>query len=346
MRATNSTEAIVNADSRTEQLAALNAESRRLHLCEFWSEVKALERVDPPPVWKPHVWRYEEVHPRLLRAADIVPLDQAERRAVVFRNPAFPERIATHPTHYSAYSLYNGGEQATVHRHTANAARIGLVGVGGYTTVEGTKYRLGRGDLVLTPNWTWHDHGNDGTEQNVWFDILDVPLIVHVNGLFFDFDYLEDGVKRPIQSPARIVDATDLTASGATGPQIRPSSPYFYPWRVTCEALARHAEVELVNDAGGPAIDSMDIRALRLAPGESTTEMRTSAHATFLVMEGSGETEIDGATYRWQQNDVFYVPNWRWHRHRNADAARPAVLYAITDLPVMRGVGAVRRQTR
>ena len=48
-----------------ERLAALRQESKRLYLCEFWSEVKALERREPGPVWSPHVWSYEEIYPRL-----------------------------------------------------------------------------------------------------------------------------------------------------------------------------------------------------------------------------------------------------------------------------------------
>jgi len=28
------------------------------------------------------------------------------------------------------------------------------------------------GDLVLTPNWTWHDHANDTDEPMIWLDGL------------------------------------------------------------------------------------------------------------------------------------------------------------------------------
>jgi gentisate 1,2-dioxygenase len=33
------------------------------------------------------------------------------------------------------------------------------------------------GDLVLTPSWTWHDHGSESAEPVIWMDGLDVPLI-------------------------------------------------------------------------------------------------------------------------------------------------------------------------
>ena len=31
-------------------------------------------------------------------------------------------------------------------------------------------------DLILTPNWAWHEHYNDSGKRIVWLDALDVPL--------------------------------------------------------------------------------------------------------------------------------------------------------------------------
>ena len=33
------------------------------------------------------------------------------------------------------------------------------------------------GDFVITPSWTWHDHGNDTDEPVVWLDGLDIPIV-------------------------------------------------------------------------------------------------------------------------------------------------------------------------
>jgi len=30
---------------------------------------------------------------------------------------------------------------------------------------------------VITPSWTWHDHGNDGSDPLIWLDGLDVPIV-------------------------------------------------------------------------------------------------------------------------------------------------------------------------
>ena len=33
------------------------------------------------------------------------------------------------------------------------------------------------GDFIITPSWTWHDHGNPGTEPVVWMDGLDIQIL-------------------------------------------------------------------------------------------------------------------------------------------------------------------------
>ena len=33
-----------------------------------------------------------------------------------------------------------------------------------------------RGDVILTPSWHWHDHGNEGQNPVIWLDGLDLPL--------------------------------------------------------------------------------------------------------------------------------------------------------------------------
>ena len=46
-----------------------------------------------------------------------------------------------------------------------------------YTNIEGERCEASRGDLILTPNGTWHDHGNEGTTPVIWIDMLDWPLM-------------------------------------------------------------------------------------------------------------------------------------------------------------------------
>jgi len=86
---------------------------------------------------------------------------------------------------YTTNTIYGGlqlvlpNEIAPAHRHIAFALRFIIEGERGFTAVEGKKMFMERGDVILTPSWHWHDHGNEGTEPMVWLDGLDLPLFKH-----------------------------------------------------------------------------------------------------------------------------------------------------------------------
>jgi gentisate 1,2-dioxygenase len=357
---------MAQADLKTE-VAALTQDSNRLNLVEFWTAIRKLETTDPPPMGEPFVWHYDDVLPQLLRAATIVPVEEADRRAVVFRNPGLGGRIATTPSLYAAYSLYNPGERASVHRHTINAGRIGLAGNGGYTTVNGVKCMIDRGDLVLTPSWSWHDHGNDGTDVNVWFDILDAPLAFGLNTHFFDFDYREErngGARNQrIQTAQCVIDSSTnpfraagvTPANTATPRDASRSRMVFYPYKETRRAL------DLLKSDGFDSFDGVSVRltdpltgefamrtidcTVKLLPPEGRTQpTRQSAHSIYLVIEGDGYTEVGSQRLDWSENDVFVVPNWMWHHHVNRGREREAVLYAMSDEPLVRLIESWRKQ--
>lgn len=35
---------------------------------------------------------------------------------------------------------------------------------------------LQRGDVIITPSWHWHDHGNESDSPIIWLDALNLPL--------------------------------------------------------------------------------------------------------------------------------------------------------------------------
>ena len=65
----------------------------------------------------------------------------------------------------------------------------------------------------------------------------------------------------------------------------------------------------------------------------------------YTVIEGAGATEIAGKRFEWEKNDIFVVPNFLWRRHLNTGPG-DAVLYAISDAPLMEKVGQYRAQGR
>ena len=76
------------------------------------------------------------------------------------QNPAGD--YATSRTIVAAYQMIMPGEKARSHRHTPNALRLIIdAEPGAYTIVNGERLSMMPGDVVLTPNWCWHGHGND-----------------------------------------------------------------------------------------------------------------------------------------------------------------------------------------
>src|SRR5205814_1861352 len=74
-------------------------------------------------------------------------------------NPGLAPRRATVSTMYTAYRLNDPDEIMPPHKHTPSAVRFGLTGKGNFTGVAGEDIVFGPGDMVLTPNDTWHNHG-------------------------------------------------------------------------------------------------------------------------------------------------------------------------------------------
>src|SRR5690606_33677345 len=174
--------------------AVLAEDAKALNLQQSWEQRFDIELLQPRATTKPFRWRWADIEPRLRVASRTVPIEECERRALVFSNPGLGGRPFVTNTLFAAYSLYNPGERAPVHRHTPCASRFVLDGNGGYTVVEGEKLPMSRGDLVITPNGTWHDHGNDGDAPIIWVDVLDVPMVEAFNATVFEFDYaLPDG---------------------------------------------------------------------------------------------------------------------------------------------------------
>lgn len=353
--------------------ADLSADAASLNLTEFWEQRADLEPTEPRSKVQPCIWKWRDIEPRLRRAADIVPLEEAERRALLFSNPGLKPRPFMTNTLFGAYSLYNPGEHAPVHRHTPSASRYLLEGDGGYTTVDGEKCEMFRGDLILTPNGTWHDHGNDGDGPIIWMDVLDLPLVEHLSASIFEFDYTEvdpqsntgDSVPRPTQTIRHVSDhSTKLYASGGMAPLFGErqrglgghSPMLIYRGARTREQLDNLRDydgspydgviLEHVDPVtGGPVMPTMSYRAQLLRPGEQTLAHRHTASAIYCVIEGSGTTVVNGQPLDWERNDAFAVPGWAWHHHAN-QSSDDAVLYSVTDMPVLERLGLYREQGR
>lgn len=318
----------------------------KAHLSGYWQSRKLWPALDP------HVWRWHEIIECLETAAEEVKLgEDTARRTLQLTNPAIAEMRTASRTMHMAVQMVKPGEIAECHRHTAAAIRFMVQGTAAATVVEGKEMRMEPGDLVLTPNWTWHHHLNDGTEPVIWVDGLDITLARYFDAMFQE-EWGEgvpavasnDGEsRRRFGGPVR-------RRTAVTGIQPRP---YTYKWADTYKAL-RDAEragehdpydgmlLEYTNPlTGGPTMPTIHCQIQLLRPEEETQLHRHTSTTIYHVVQDHGVTVIsdrDPSELDWGERDCFVIPPWRWHRFVNR-ASHEAILFSMTDQPVVEALG-------
>ena len=92
----------------------------------------------------PHLWKYRDIHPCLLEAARLVPMELSERRSLIMVNPGLAPLIATVTTLFAAYRINVPDEIMPAHRHSPNAIRFGLTGATNSPASKARTSRSGR----------------------------------------------------------------------------------------------------------------------------------------------------------------------------------------------------------
>ena len=155
------------------------------HMYGLW-ELASQMTPQPQPKMIAHMWPWSTLDSIIAESADAVPVGD-ERRALQLFNPGLDGRWATTNNLIAAVQILLPGEVARAHRHSPTAIRFIIEGTGAYTAVDGERVYMEPGDLILTPSWAWHDHGNETKDRVVWMDGLDIPLIASLEAMFFQF---------------------------------------------------------------------------------------------------------------------------------------------------------------
>lgn len=329
-----------------DSIEQLDRDMNEKSLEGHWS--LGLEDLPPYPVTsvQPHLWRWEDVHESLLRAGEVVSLEDAERRTVRLLNPGIPGGHGTTHTIHVSFQYVKDGEYARAHRHSAAAFRFVLQGRDACTTVNGQQCVMEEGDLILTPQLSWHDHVNDSGKPILWLDGLDIPLTQALHQLFFE----------PYRQERQTVEATSDDVTGFYGharPAAAPPGEFFhYKWADTerdLERLRRSGKgrdpfdgclLEFRNPVtGGPTMPTIQCAVQLLEPGRETAAHRHTSTAIYHVYRGAGATIIGGREYQWRQGDSFVVPLWSQHAH---SASTDAILLSMSDAPVMKALDLYR----
>src|SRR5678809_559597 len=169
-----------------------------LSMAPLWESLHQLVPPAPAPKYGPAAWDYEKVRPFLMESGALITAKEAVRRVLILENPAMPGSACITPSLYAGLQLILPGEVAPSHRHTQSALRFIVEGEGAYTAVDGERVTMHPGDFIITPSWTYHDHGNPGDTPVIWLDGLDIP-IVNLLGTSFAESY--PGELQPVKRP-------------------------------------------------------------------------------------------------------------------------------------------------
>jgi gentisate 1,2-dioxygenase len=321
-----------------------------LNLVPLWPSLRG---VMPPHIparkTRPTHWSYQRIKPLLLQAGSLTPIEKAERRVLVLANPGHGlEKMQASPALYLGMQLLLPGEWAPSHRHTPNAVRMVVEGEGAWTTVEGEKCPMSRGDLILTPSGLWHEHGHEGSEPVIWLDVLDLPLVYymeasyHVNG---------NGQRQPVHAG----QGHRQYARGGLRPTpvFQPGTGRYpmlrYPWADARAALLSMADndpaldcVQLtyVNpETGEDAENILGFYALMLRPGQTLTLPARSPACVFHQIEGGSHVRIDDQSFTLESADTCCAPGYTAVTLRNLSASEPAFLFMADESPLHRKLG-------
>jgi len=334
-----------------DSLAQLDRDMAEKNLQGYWS--LGMEGLPPYPMTaiEPFLWKWADVRESLLRAGEIINLEQSERRVVRLVNPGLKERpFATHTLQIS-FQYVKPGENARAHRHTPAALRFVIEGNGAYTTVNGQKCVMEPGDLILTPKLSWHDHSNDSNEPMLWLDGLDFPLVQALHQVMQE-RYAER--RQPIEKNSEAV-MDNLGASLRHGMPL--ADFYHYKWRDTEKTLHALAQSPAARDrydgylleyrnplTGGPTMTTMQCAVQLLLPGDETESHRHTSTVIYHVFRGEGATRIGERRFDWHQGDSFVVPLWYAHSHLNRSPSENAILFSMSDAPVLRALDLYREE--
>lgn len=345
----------MDSSSPSASRAQLYADMSPHHLTPLWEVLHVLVPREPMSPCLPAHWKYDDVRPYLMRAGEAITAEEAVRRVLILENPSLRGQSAITQSLYAGLQLILPGEVAPSHRHTQSALRFVVEGRGAFTAVNGERTTMQPGDFIITPSWTWHDHGSDANEPVVWLDGLDIPML-----RFFDAGFAENG--SAAQQRVTKSEGSSLARYGANmlpvdydAPHGATSPIFSYPYERSRDALHKlerdqaidpydGIKLRYVNPAsGGSPMPTIATFLQRLPKGFAGLPYRQTDGTVFSVVEGKGSARIARGDQSWvlefSARDHFVVPSWC---SVSLASDEGAVLFSFSDRPVQQAMGVWR----
>ncbi len=301
-----------------QSLDQLHAMLDTVRMRNGWAKPTPSLYPEPKRPFIPAHWRYVDARAALHAAGRLVGTDRAERRNLIMANPVPGNDYGTTRTIVGAYQMVKAGEYARSHRHTPNAMRVILEGApDAYTVVDGQRIPMLPGDVLLTPNWCYHGHDNQSSQDAYWIDFLDVPLAEYLGPIFFE------------------VHPEVLERAGDTAP-LSPMRFAYSEYSTRVAAVQDTVPGVQCLELGPPRLITFDRVIVRMSAGAQWTLPRTTVNQIYVVIEGSGTTRSGDHTFEWNRGDMIAIPSWHDH---SMDAASNATLLRVSDRPLMRMLG-------
>jgi gentisate 1,2-dioxygenase len=341
---------------------------------ELGSETrKTLNRHNLSPLWeievnelgknrddlKVDIWKWKDIRTAINQIANDLPEDFS-RRVTVPVNASYGGAISH--TIYVGIHTVSSGETSPAHRHSGNALKFTIDGDPEMkTTVGGEEFAMKDNDLVTTPQWEWHGHVNESNEEVIWLDILDMPLIIDSLNIGNAFEAHDDdrqqvdkqnGYYNSVYGEAR-PPGKDGEIPGPFEGVRDPTPPYRFRWTEMASTL-EYAEnnqnahnpydgvvLEYTNPARGdrPLFPTFGVRIQRLLDGTATRAHKHNATEVYHVIEGEGQTVVEGEELNWSARDIFVVPPSRMHHHH---PDKDATLLNVTDKAMLKAINVYR----
>jgi gentisate 1,2-dioxygenase len=318
----------------------------KLNSTPLWEVLHGLVTPTPNTPCKPYLWKWDTMWPHIVDAGRLITAKEAERRVLVLENPGLRGQSRITHSLYAGLQLILPGEIAPAHRHSQSALRFILQGRGAYTAVDGEKVTMGVGDFVITPSWTFHDHGNPSKEPMVWMDGLDVPLVE-----LLDAQFMEKGPEETQHTDRD--EGYNLAQFGNTMKPVqhkaksRTSPLFWYPYERTREALetlkkGRDAhscwghKLQYTNPVTGESAMPTIGTFMQLLPrGFRGKDYRSTDSTVYAVVEGRGRCVVGAETLAFGPRDVFVCPSWMPYR---LEADEETVIFSFSDRPVQQAL--------